>query len=83
MPIRIEITASAIIRQIDNEAIASEAATICRGQAMGSAGTRKPATVTDRIMVQILRSANESPPRFGNVSQHSLATLRRGESENG
>ena len=59
----IDSTVRATIRHSDSEPIASEAATasISRDEAAGAKWLLKPAAPGDRIMVEILQGAGESP----------------------
>src|ERR1700722_8051263 len=80
----IENTVRLTIRHSDSEPIASAAATasISRDEATGAEWLSKPAAPDDRFMAEFLRCAGESPATR-NISQESLAILRRPAFENG
>jgi hypothetical protein len=80
----IENTVRLTIRHSDSEPIASAVATasISRDEATGIERLSKPAAPDDRFMAEFLRCAGESPATR-NISQGSLATLRRSGLENG
>ena len=68
----IESTVSVTIRHSDSAPIASEAATVSvsRDEATGAERPSKPAPPCDRVMVEILHCAGESPATSGDCNRH-------------